>query len=90
MDWAGSHPFFGRLVKCLIAGKRVRICGVTGSCIHLPSTATFWDFHRTKYHPFLLTLYLGSASLSERSVTCKRNHIDLEHDVMTQVKFRRI
>ena len=47
MDWAGSHPFFGRLVKCLIAGKRVRICGVTGSCIHLPSNATFWDFHRT-------------------------------------------
>ena len=37
---------FGRL-KFLIAGRRVRICVVTGSCIHLPSTATFWDFHRT-------------------------------------------
>lgn len=28
--------------------------------------------------------------LSERPVTCKRNHIDLEHDFVTQVKFRRI
>lgn len=43
-----------------------------------------------KYHPLLLTLYLASAPLSERPVTCKRNHIDLEHDVITQVKFRRI